>query len=396
MEKVRVAQQQDGSVVIVGAGVFGTSAALALRRRGHPVTLLDPGPVPHVLAASTDISKVLRMDYGADEFYMELMEASFEGWDSWNVAWKQPLFHQTGMLVLAAAPFGPGGFEHDSYELLRRRGHRPERLTPDQVRTRFPAWNSEAYPDAYFNPRAGWAESGEVVARLIAEAKRLGVKVLAGTEVRGLIEDGPRVLGVRTADNREFRAESVIVAAGAWTPALLPQMNGLMWSTAQPVFHFLADPPEPFRPPSFVVWTADVANTGWYGFPALPDGTLKLANHGPGRRQGAAAPRQVDPGEEGKFRDFLRRALPDLAEATLIGSRVCMYCDTWDGDFWIDYDPEREGLLVAAGGSGHGFKFAPMLGPIIADVLERKPNRFAHRFRWRARGEIKTEAARYT
>ena len=382
--------------MIVGAGVFGASAALELRKRGHNVTLLDPGPVPHVLAASTDISKVLRMDYGADEFYMELMEAAFEGWDQWNAAWGEPLFHQTGMLLLASAPMAPGGFEHDSYQLLRARGHHPERLSAAQIQARFPAWNPVDHPEAYFNPRAGWAESGEVVARLIAQAKKLGVKLIAGAEMRSLIEEGSRVLGVRTADGREFEAESVVVAAGAWSPALLPQLQDHVWSTGQPVFHFRVEDVESFQPPKFVVWSADIANTGWYGFPALDDGTVKVANHGPGRRQPEAEPRQVDSGYEEMFRAFFRRSLPALAEAPMISNRLCMYCDTWDGDFWIDYDPDREGLLVAAGGSGHGFKFAPMLGPIIADVLERRPNHFAHRFRWRRRGELKTEDARYS
>lgn len=391
-----MSERTDGSVVIVGAGVFGASAALELRKRGHPVTLLDPGPVPHVLAASTDISKVLRMDYGADEFYMELMEAAFEGWDQWNAAWGEPLFHQTGMLLMAGAPMAPGGFEHDSYQLLRARGHHPERLSAAEIQARFPAWNPVDHPEAYFNPRAGWAESGEVVARLIAQAKKLGVKLYAGAEMAGLIEEGRRAIGVRAADGREFEAETVVVAAGAWSPALLPQLHDLVWSIGQPVLHFQVEDVEPFQPPKFVVWSADIANTGWYGFPALADGTLKVANHGPGHRQPAAGPRQVDSGYEAMFRGFFRRSLPALAEAPMISSRLCMYCDTWDGDFWIDYDPNLEGLLVAAGGSGHGFKFAPMLGSIIADVLERTPNRFAHRFRWRGRGELKTEDARYS
>ncbi|HLF38037.1 MAG TPA: FAD-dependent oxidoreductase [Anaerolineales bacterium] len=391
-----MAGQADGSVVIVGAGVFGASAALELRKRGHIVTLLDPGPVPHVLAASTDISKVLRMDYGADEFYMELMEAAFQGWDAWNEGWGEPLFHQTGMLLLAGGPMAPGGFEHDSYQLLRARGHHPERLSAAQIKERFPAWDPADHPEAYFNPRAGWAESGEVVARLIADGKKLGVKVYASAEMRTLIEQGKRVHGVRMADGREFEAEYVVLAAGAWSPALLPQLEDLMWSTGQPVFHFRVEDIESFQPPKFAVWSADIAGTGWYGFPALDDGTVKVANHGPGRRQAAAEPRQVDPGYEEMFRAFFRRSLPALAEAPMISNRLCMYCDTWDGDFWIDFDPDREGLLVAAGGSGHGFKFAPMLGPIIADVLERKPNRFAHRFRWRRRGELKTEDARYS
>ncbi|MFQ5922150.1 MAG: FAD-dependent oxidoreductase [Anaerolineales bacterium] len=145
-----------------------------------------------------------------------------------------------------------------------------------------------------------------------------------------------------------------------------------------------------------MTWAADVGNTGWYGFPALDDGTLKVANHGPGKRQPAEAPREVDADTEDEFRAFFRSALPSLAETPMISNRLCMYCDTWDGDFWIDHDPDRPGLVVATGGSGHGFKFAPMLGPIIADVVEGKPNLFAHRFKWRARGELKTEHARYS
>ena len=72
--------------------------------------------------------------------------------------------------------------------------------------------------------------------------------------------------------------------------------------------------------------------------------------------------------------------------APIVGRRLCLYSDSWDGDFLIDHDPERRGLVVATGGSGHGFKFAPSLGPIIADVVERRENPWAERFRWRARG----------
>jgi hypothetical protein len=75
---------------------------------------------------------------------------------------------------------------------------------------------------------------------------------------------------------------------------------------------------------------------------------------------------------------------------------LCLYCDTWDGNFWIDRDPEREGLVVAAGGSGHAFKFAPLIGGIIADVVEGRPNRFAHRFAWRDKGRLATEDARFS
>jgi glycine/D-amino acid oxidase-like deaminating enzyme len=360
------------------------------------VTLIDPGPLPHSLAASTDISKVIRMDYGADEFYMELVEQALQGWDVWNRAWEQPLYHQSGVLILAAGELAPGQFEGDSHTLLQRRGHAPERITAETLASRFPAWNARAYPDGYFNPRGGWAESGEVVAHLISEAKLLGVTVRAGEPVTELLEQGGRTVGVRTGGGREYRADWVVAAAGAWSPYLVPELAEFMGVVGQPVFHFQVDDPAAYQPPHFVVWTADVANTGWYGFPALSDGTLKIANHGPGRPIHPDAPRQVAAEEEGRFRAFLRHALPDVAEAPVIATRLCLYCDTWDGDFWIDRHPQRPGLVVATGGSGHGFKFTPVLGPIIADVVEGKPNRFAARFAWRARGQVKTEEARHS
>ena len=92
------------SVVIVGAGVFGAVAALELRERGHAVTLVDRGAVPNADASSTDISKMIRMDYGADVFYHELAEAALDGWDRWNADWPEPLYHEEGFLVLAPGP----------------------------------------------------------------------------------------------------------------------------------------------------------------------------------------------------------------------------------------------------------------------------------------------------
>ncbi len=387
--------ETQSSVAIVGAGIFGTSAALELVQRGHKVTLLDPGPIPHVLAASTDISKVLRMDYGPDEFYTELMEGAFAGWERWNQDWGVELYHQTGMLFLVTEPMASGSFEHESYRLLEARGHPVERLTVNQVTDRFPAWNAERFAEAYFNPRAGWAESGEVVARLLADGKRLGVSVRGGVAMERLLVEGTRVVGVVGTGGEEIVADTTVVAAGAWTPSLLPELGEVMWAVGQPVYHFQLADPSKFQPPAFVTWSADISTTGWYGFPALDNGTLKLANHGPGKRQPAEAPREVDPQQESRFREFLRDLLPGLTDAPAVFNRLCMYCDTWDGDLWIDRHPEKEGLVVAAGGSGHGFKFGPMLGPIIADVVEERSNRFAARFAWREPGQTKTEHARY-
>jgi len=382
------------SIVIVGAGVFGLTAAWELAVRGWQVTVVDPGPLPRPAAASTDISKVVRADYGADELYTAMAEQALAGWDRWNERWGEPLYHQDGFLLLSPDPLQPGRFEADSLTLLEQRGHRLERLRAGERTTRFPAWSLEQYPDGYFNPRAGWVESGKVVSRLVIETRAAGVRLLERTEYGRLLEHDGRFVGVNTSDGRELRADAVLIAAGAWTPSLLPHLGDVMWAIGQPVVHFRVDDHPAWQAPRFPVWAADISGSGWYGFPALDDGTLKIANHGVGRRVHADDPRVVLPEEEARFRTFVRAHLAALASAPIVGSRLCLYCDTFDGDFWIAPDPARTGLIVAAGDSGHAFKFAPVLGSLIADVVEAIPNPWAERFRWRDRGRDASEAAR--
>ncbi|MCI0398200.1 MAG: FAD-dependent oxidoreductase [Chloroflexi bacterium] len=386
-------------VIVVGAGIFGVTTALALRERGHHVALLDPGPLPHPLAASTDISKVIRMEYGADEEYMAMVEEAREGWLAWNELFGQPLYHEVGVTMLTRAPMAPGGYEYESYQMLLKRGHRPDRLDAAEITRRFPAWRPGHYVDGYFHARGGYAESGRVVAALVGHAQKQGVEVHAGQTVDGFLEEGGRVVGVHTREGQTFPGGLVVVAAGTWSWLLVPELAAVMKSVGQPVFHLKPADPALFTPPHFVVFTADVSHTGWYGFPLHPhEGVVKVANHGVGwRLHPARDERVVGESEVIKLRAFLADTFPALAEAPIVYTRCCVYCDTLDEHFWIDHHPERPGLVVAAGGSGHGFKFGPMLGGLIADVVERRPNPYTHKFCWRelAMGTAGEEAARH-
>ena len=174
------------------------------------------------------------------------------------------------------------------------------------------------------------------------------------------------------------------MAVGAWTPYLLPFTKKFFRASGQPVFHLKPRQPELFAPERFPVFGADITTTGYYGFPANRDGVAKIANHGAGREMSPESPnRAVTREDEKNLRAFLSSSFPTLADAPIVYSRVCMYCDTNDGHFWIAPDPDRKGLVIAAGDSGHGFKFAPVLGEIIADAVEGKPNPILQKFRWR-------------
>ncbi len=385
--------------LVVGGGIYGATAALALRERGHSVALLDPGPVPHPLAATTDISKVIRMEYGTDSDYMTMMEAALTGWRRWNEELGETLYHETGVTMLTRRPMAPGGYEFESHTMLLAHGHTPERLDSADIARRFPAWNSDGYVDGFFHAQGGYAESGRVLAAIVGWAEQLGVTLLFGDGAASLIREDNACRGVETESGARIAAGHVVVAAGAWTPRLVPELADSMHSTGHPVFHLRPDQPALFTAPDFVVFTADVARTGWYGFPMHPhEGVVKIANHGVGVPvDPASGERVVYEADVIALRAFLAETFPALVDAPIVYTRRCLYCDTRDEHFWIDRHPEVEGLTVAAGGSGHGFKFAPILGDLIADAAEGQVSPWLAKFAWRdlSGRETGEEAARY-
>src|SRR5881296_2843772 len=385
-------------VIVVGAGINGVTAAIELRRRGHDTVLLDPGPLPHPLAASTDISKAVRAAYGADEEYTDLAEHSIKRWREWNREFGTQFYHEVGVMFARGRELKPGDFEHESFKMLESREHKIERMNSARAWERFPAWNPELYRDGVLELEAGYAESGRVVASLIGHAKSLGVELREGAQFSQLDQDDDRVKGIVLEDGQRFASDAVVMTVGAWTPYLLPFTKKFFCSSGQPVFHLKPREPELFAPERFPVFGADITTTGYYGFPINRDGVVKIANHGPGREMSPESPgRVVNSEDERNLRKFLAATFPALADAPIVYTRVCMYCDTHDGHFWIARDPERGGLVIAAGDSGHGFKFAPVLGEIIADAVEGKSNLLLQTFRWRpeVRAGEQKEAARF-
>jgi len=386
-------------VIVVGAGINGVTAAIELNKRGHDVVLVDPGPLARSLAASTDISKAVRAAYGADEEYTELAERSIKRWRDWNKEFGVELYHEVGVMFVRQQQMKPGDFEFESFKILEQRGHKIERMNSARVWKRFPVWNPKLFRDGVLELEAGYAESGRVVAKLIERAKSLGVELREGVRFSELDNGDDRVKGIVLDDGKRIPGDRVVMTAGAWTPLLLPFTRKFFRASGQPVFHLKPPQPELFAPERFPVFGADISTTGYYGFPVSREGLVKIANHGPGREMSPeSSNRAVTPQEEQNLRKFLSSTFPALAVAPVAYSRVCMYCDTNDGHFWIAPDPERPGLTVAAGDSGHGFKFAPVLGEIIADAVEEKPNPLLQKFRWRpeVRAGEQKEAARFS
>jgi glycine/D-amino acid oxidase-like deaminating enzyme len=384
-------------IIVVGAGISGVTAAIELKNRGHAVTLVDPGPIPHPLAASTDISKAVRAAYGPDEDYTALAERSIPIWREWNRKFGTELYHETGVLFVCQQAMRPGDFEYESARVLEKHRHPFERFEATQFHQRFPAFAQERFHDGFFDPGAGFAESGRVVATLVDYAKSIGVELRENTKVTALDEGNNFVKGVLLENRRRIAGDAVVVAAGAWTPYLLEDTKAFFRATGHPVFHLKPPKPELFLSERFPFFGADISTTGFYGFP-LNQGVVKIANHGGGREMAPdSAERVVTADEEKDLRVFLRSTIPSLADAPIVYTRICMYCDTNDGDLWIAADPKRPNLVISTGDCGHGFKFAPVLGEITADAVEGKPNPILKKFRWRpeVKAGVMKEAARF-
>jgi glycine/D-amino acid oxidase-like deaminating enzyme len=374
-------------VLVIGGGIFGVTAARELTSRGHSVLLVDPG-LPHPLAESTDISKVVRIDYGTDEDYTALGEHALAGWrsPSWPGA---PHFHETGVTFLARVSLA--GFERDSYEILTRRGHPLVRLDANAISARFPAYKRGTYVDGYFNPVGGWAEASATVR---AVANTLAPGTIRAGRVERIVDDGAII------DGDHVRADLVLVCAGSWVPLLVPELAPVLRAVGQPVFHLRPSDPTLFESHQFPVFGADISRTGYYGFPANRDGIVKIANHGTGTRlppDADHARREVSAAQEAALRTMLAESFPALVGAPIVDRRLCVYCDTVDEHFWIARHPTRENLAVATGGSGHAFKFAPVLGDLIATIALGEMHPLAHKFRWRTEltSALGLEAARH-
>lgn len=372
-------------VVIVGCGIFGVTAARELQHRGYRVRVLDPGPLPHPLAASTDISKVVRMEYGSDRAMMRWVDQAIAGWHAWNDELEAEVYRQTGILALTRRPLEEADYEHESFRSLLAEGHSPERLDSGDLVRRYPQWNADVYLDGFFNARAGYADSGRTVTLWIDRAREEGVLIEDGRKVVALERERGRITAARDENGKRFEADHFVICAGAWTQELVRELEPHMCATGHPVFHVRPRSIEAFSPPEFPVFNAEIATSGWYGFPYQASaGVLKIANHGAGvALDPHLGRRHVSEDQISYLRAFLTESLPQLGDAELVGTRLCLYHDTRDGQFWIDRHPDVANLTIGAGGSGHAFKFAPLLGGWIADAVEGSDNTSLDRFRWR-------------
>jgi sarcosine oxidase len=356
-------------VGIVGLGAMGSMAALELARRGVRVTGFDRFAPPHPLGSSTGKSRIIREAYFEHPQYVPLVQRAYQLWPRLEREGGRRLLVPTGGLMLGP----PDGAVVPGARRSAREHRLPcEDLDAGQVRHRFPMFAPAGDEAGLFEPRAG------VLLPEAAIATALDLAVAAGADLHLeepvlAWEAGARI-AIRTGRG-EYLVDRLVLAAGAWMAGPLSGASLNLTVARQTLFWFAPaadrDDVTPARMPIFI-WEWE-PGSAFYGFPDLGDG-VKVAIHHQGEPADPDGPRRPpEPGEEARLRAIMASRTPML-NGPLIGSTTCLYTNTPDGDFVLGRSPGDGRVVVASPCSGHGFKFAPAIGEVLADlVLDRPP-----------------------
>ena len=363
--------------IVIGLGAMGSAAALAFARRGARVLGLDRHVPPHAHGSSGGGTRIIREAYFEHPAYVPLVRRAYELWDALARDTGRTLRHETGGLMI-----GPpdGTLVRGALRSATTHGLRFEMWSSAQLAARVPVFKPPADTVAVWEPRAGALFPEACVAAQLEAAARAGAELRVGERAIEWHVDGEGVV-VRTAAGTG-RAARLVLAAGAWTSKMvadlqLPlrvQRQVQLWFT--PVAHAPAFAPERFP---VYIWE-DEPGRFIYGFPDFGHG-IKIARHQEGEaRDPDAPPRGVDERDVAPMREVIARLMPD-ANGALRASALCMYTNAPDRHFILGAHPAYPQVLVASPCSGHGFKFAPVIGELLADLaLEGRTRHDLHMF----------------
>ncbi|KAL1958238.1 hypothetical protein VTO42DRAFT_4746 [Malbranchea cinnamomea] len=381
------------SILIVGGGVFGLSTALALtRRHSGRIILVESSPtIPNPHGSSVDASRIVRADY-ANQAYAALANDAIKQWRTteWG---REGRYTQNGLLMVASAD--NAAYMKQSYLNVKKiEGDAVQELpTKADVQRIIPEYGLEAdVAGGYINWGSGWGDAEASVKFAKKKLDETGKVEFRTGDVKRLISVPERnsqrrkITGVELLDGSTVTADLVILATGAWTGRLV-DLRGRASATGQVLAYISITDEEQEKLKDMP--TVLNFSSGMFIIPPR-NNLLKIARHAYGYRNPIQVPNPVPeqggprtievsipengvpipPEGERACRKALREMLPAFADRPFVKTRVCWYTDTPKGDFIVSYHPSYTGLFLATGGSGHAYKFFPVIGDKVVDALE--------------------------
>jgi sarcosine oxidase len=356
-------------VIVVGVGSMGAATCHRLARQGIKVLGLEQANIPHTGGSHHGGSRMIRQAYFEHPDYVALLQAVYPLWRALEQEVGETLFHQVGALYLG----------HPDCELVSGSRNAAqayqvphESLSALEVTARFPAFRCPDDWVGFFEPQAGYLRPEACISALARQAIQSGAVLRGQTKVVSWTSHPDRV-DVRTTHDA-FSADRLVVCGGAWASRLLPGLPIALTVTRQVVVWLWPQKTAPFLPASLPCWAIDPEPAGryrgiFYGFPlGLDPPGAKLGWHAPGAASNPdRVDREIRQADLDWIPNFAQQYMPDLGH-TILGASTCLYTYSPDGHFILDRHPEFENVSFAAGFSGHGFKFAPIIGHALADL----------------------------
>ncbi len=350
-------------VIVVGAGIMGLCSAWALQRAGHQVALYEQSEkIPNPLASSTDQHRLIRYPYGAMTGYARMVRDAYAAWERlWRDLGRKH-YRATGTLVVAHEL---DGWVEASIGGLEELGLPYERWTPAELARRLPFLHLSSARFALFTPTGGILFAERILQDLADLLAGRGVALHRHVPVA---EVDPVRAVIRTADGREERADALVIAAGPWSPDLLPALADRVTPSRQVALYL--EPPAEWR----AAWAVapmlldqiEAAAGGFYAVPPVDGTALKVGDHGFTLSGHPDRERIPSAGELATILALAGSRLPDLARYRVLEAKTCFYSLT-EGERFI---AERlENAWILAGFSGHGFKFGALIGERVAAAL---------------------------
>ncbi len=351
-------------VAVIGLGAMGSAALYELARRGKRVVGIERFQPGHENGSSHGESRVIRLAYFEHPSYVPLVRAALAKWRQLERASGETLLTATGVLQIGR----PGSIlVAGSLAACREHGLEHETLDAAAIRARFPIFS---VPEDYSGL---WEEEGGILRPERANAAHLrlasaaGAELLTGNRVQAI---EPRSGHVRIVqDGAVIEAGAVVVTAGPWIADLVTALKPHLSLSRQVLCWYEPLSPELFRADAFPVFAIEGDDDIVYGFPDFAGTGVKCASHHAGETIGHAdAPRRPPVAEDARrITDFVRRYIP-AAPGRLLNMKTCIYTNTPTGDFVIDRAPDDERIVFASACSGHGYKFATVIGEALADL----------------------------
>jgi sarcosine oxidase len=352
-------------VAVIGLGAMGSAALLHLARRGLRVLGIEQFAPGHVRGSSHGETRIIRLGYFEHPSYVPLVRAALPLWRALERESGQSLLHVTGIIEIGAPD---GTLVAGTLDSARTHGLAHEVLDAASVMQRFPAFRLPQDFVGVLQPEAGILAPEAAVHAQTALALAAGAEVQSNERAHAI---EPTSTGVRIVTDRAvIEAGQAVVAAGPWLPQLLPDFPVPLRVTRQVVGWFAPGDPAIFARDRCPIFMIENHNGIFYGFPRGPNPGIKFAKHHHADEavDPAAPTRPMDAGDDALLREALAAHMPS-ANGQLLAAQTCLYTMAPDGDFILDRLPGAPAIIVASPCSGHGFKFAPVIGEILADLV---------------------------